>query len=45
MAKKIYDEVLKMEVLVQEEITPEIGQEHPHEDIADEITVEEGDEE
>ena len=45
MAKKIYDEVLKMEVLVQEEITPEIGQDHPHEDITDEIEVEEGDEE
>lgn len=43
MAKKIYDEVLQQEVLVQEEITPEIGIEHPHDDVPVEILLEEGD--
>lgn len=43
MAKKIYDEVLQQEVLVQEEITPDIGEEHPHDDVAIELQVEEGD--
>lgn len=40
---KIYDEVLQQEVNVQEEITPENGQDHPHGDIVPDIEVEEGD--
>ena len=43
MAIKIYDEILKQNVLVQEEITPDIGEEHPHDDVAIELQVEEGD--
>ena len=40
---KIYDEVLMAEVPVQEEITPDIGEEHPHDDVPIEIEVKVGD--
>lgn len=41
--KMIFDEVLGREEVVQEEITPENGVDHPHEDVPEEILVEEGD--
>lgn len=41
--KKIFDEVLGRDELVQEEITPENGVEHPHDDLDPEIEVKEAD--
>lgn len=43
MAVKVYDEVLKREVLVQTVITPEIMEDHPHDQVLNELKVEEGD--
>lgn len=43
MAVKVFDEVLQREVFVQTEITPEIGEDHPHDMVLDELEVEEGD--
>lgn len=40
---KIYDIVLGREEYVQEEITPENGVEHPHDDLDPEIEVKEAD--
>lgn len=40
---KIYDIVLGREIYVQEEITPDIAEEHPHDMVLDELQVDEED--
>lgn len=39
--KKIYDEVLGCDVFVQELITPDIAEEHPHDMKLEELQIEE----
>ena len=43
MAVKVFDEVLQREVLVQTIISPEIAEDHPHDQKLEELEVEEGD--
>lgn len=43
MAVKVFDEVLQQEVFVQTFITPEIAEDHPHDQALKELKVEEGD--
>lgn len=38
---KVFDEVLGKEVEIQRVITPEVGEEHPHEEVEPEIDYEE----